>query len=366
MSSFFKIVVLAYLGFHTLLVNPLMAQIGGRFLFASQDAPQNARTLGMGGITPSLTNADPNMFLQNPALISKESSGQMGLNFTPMFGQANQTSLILPWNLNEKTTIAGAVQYVGYGKFQALDATGAAQGTFTASDFAVSMGGSHQLGNFRIGGNLQWFGSTIETYSANALGLDLGAVFINPKNQLRVGLTVQNIGFVYNDFNGATSSSLPLDVRLGVSYKLQHMPLRFTVTAHHLHQWDIAYVDPSSGTQLDASGNLIPKQKSFGDILLRHFAFGAEFLLSKNFNLRFGYNHLINRELKLDNVTGGAGFSFGAMVKIKGLEFAYSRGIYSVAGAANAISLVYNVQNLFKPKQVTLPETSPAYTPTIN
>ena len=329
------------------------AQIGGRFLFASSDAPQNARTLGMGGYTPALTNADPNMFLQNPALISKESSGQMGLNYASLFGQSGQTSVVLPWSLNEKTTLAGGVQYLGYGKFQAFDATGASQGNFTAADYAVSFGGSHQMGNFRLGANLQWFGSTVETYTAQALGLDLGAVYIHPKNQLRIGLTVQNIGFVYNDFTGSSTGNLPLDVRLGIAYKLQHMPLRFTITAHNLQRWDIAYVDPSTGTQLDASGNLIPREKTFGDILLRHFTFGGEFLLTKNFNLRFGYNHLINRELKLESVTGGAGFSFGAMVKIKGLEFAYSRGLYSVSGAASSISLVYNVANLFKPKALS-------------
>ena len=51
------------------------------------------------------------------------------------------------------------------------------------------------------------------------------------------------------------------------------------MTANHLHQWDIQYLDPTRDVSFDNEGEEIPNQKSFGQKLMRHFVFGGEFML---------------------------------------------------------------------------------------
>nr|GFB42361.1 ATP-dependent protease ATP-binding subunit HslU [Tanacetum cinerariifolium] len=50
---------------------------------------------------------------------------------------------------------------------------------------------------------------------------------------------------------------LPVDVQLGTTIKPEHMPLRFTLTAHHLQQWNIQYLDPNDRGSTNAAGDTI-------------------------------------------------------------------------------------------------------------
>lgn len=114
------------------------------------------------------------------------------------------------------------------------------------------------------------------------------------------------------------------------------MPARFSVTLYNL-----------------ARATSVDKKNSNNDVngvvnkLMSHMTLGTEILISKNFNLRAGYNHLINQELSLENASGGAGFSFGFMLKIKGFELAYTRSIYHLSGGINYLTLNTNL-NFFK------------------
>ena len=76
-------------------------------------------------------------------------------------------------------------------------------------------------------------------------------------------------------------------------------------------------------------------QFNWGDNLARHFTAAAELLLGKGLNLRLGYNHLQARELRLDNVSGGAGFSYGAMVRIAQFQLDYTYATLQAAGSSN-------------------------------
>jgi hypothetical protein len=141
---------------------------------------------------------------------------------------------------------------------------------------------------------------------------------------------------------------MPFDAQLGVTFKPEHMPLRFSATAHHLYQFDIVYLDPNQRGLLDADGNEIKDKKTFGDKLARHFVVGGELLLSKNFHLRMGYNHLRRRELRMDSRSGGAGLSLGALIRIRSFAFDYSRAFYHVGGASNYFTLTTDMGSLFR------------------
>ena len=141
---------------------------------------------------------------------------------------------------------------------------------------------------------------------------------------------------------------MPLDVQLGTSFKPEHLPFRFSFTAHHLQQLDIVYLDPNQRGQLDENGEEIKPRKTLGDKIARHFVVGGELLLSKNLNVRLGYNHLQRRELRLENTSGGAGFSFGVMLRISQFQLDYTHAGYHASGGANYFTIARNLDSLFK------------------
>jgi hypothetical protein len=83
--------------------------------------------------------------------------------------------------------------------------------------------------------------------------------------------------------------------------------------------------------------------------------FGGEFLLSKNINIRLGYNHMIRRELQVTDIFSMSGISLGGMIKIAGFELAYSRMNYHIAGGLNTLSVSTNFASTFKKKTVVAP-----------
>ena len=77
----------------------------------------------------------------------------------------------------------------------------------------------------------------------------------------------------------------------------------------------------------------------FGDRFMRHITVGSEFILSKNFNLRVGYNYRRRQELKLEDKPGTAGFSYGFGVRVSKFHISYGRSVYHLAGPSNHISV---------------------------
>ena len=150
--------------------------------------------------------------------------------------------------------------------------------------------------------------------------------------------------------SGTDRGRLPLDVQLGATVKPEHMPVRFSLTAHHLQQWDIQYLDPNARGTLDASGVEKKPTRSFGDNLARHFTASAALLLGQGLQLRVGYNHLQRRELRLDNTSGSAGLSFGAMIKISTFQLDYTHATLQAAGSSEYITVSRSLDSLFKKK----------------
>ena len=220
-------------------------------------------------------------------------------------------------------------------------------GKFSANDVAITFSHARRQGNIIFGGNLKFVNSVIENYVASAILLDFGGVFKHPKNDLAYGIAVKNLGIRLKAFTPNDNPDLPLDVQMGVSFKPNYMPVRFSFTAHHLYKYDISYLDKSI-VKKDLSGNIIENKGNSIDNLGRHFVVGAELLLSKNFNVLFGYNHLRNKELSQQNVGGFSGFSVGFLFKTKFIDLAYSYSGYNTAGNLNSFGLVCDLGKIIK------------------
>jgi hypothetical protein len=101
-----------------------------------------------------------------------------------------------------------------------------------------------------------------------------------------------NAGTQLKEYN-STKEDLPLDLRLGISKKLEHLPLRVHFELE----------------------NLTEKQDKFFD-RFKNLSVGGEFDFSENVRFRIGYNNSQRQDLKTGSSLGIAGFSAGLGFKV--------------------------------------------------
>jgi hypothetical protein len=121
------------------------------------------------------------------------------------------------------------------------------------------------------------------------------------------------------------------------------MPLRFSITAHHLNSFDMVYNDPALFFDFDANGNRIPRKIPIQEKLFRHLTLGAEILIHRQFRVMLGYDHLRRQELRLQTTNGTEGLSFGAWLQVKKFEISYGRTQYGPGIASSTLSTNYSL-----------------------
>lgn len=305
-------------------------QLGGRSTFAFLDVPPNATISALGGIGVAAP-VGAGFWQHNPALADSTIAHVLSLSYLPYFADIRQLQLgyALPY---QGGFLMGGVQYLNYGEMQAYDPTGAPEGTFYASDWAISAGWGSSFGPYAAGAMLKWASSGIAGYRASALLIDAGGRFRHPEKDLTLGFVVRNLGVALGGFDGA-SAELPLDVQLGASFKPQFMPFRFFFQAHHLQR-----------PRLEQGGN--KESAAVFSKVMRHVTVATALEISRNVHLRFGYNYLRRQELRLPQASGGAGFSAGFMIQSRYFRFDYSRAWYHAVGGRNQLSLMLNMKQL--------------------
>jgi hypothetical protein len=314
-------------------------QLGGRTVFTFLDLPPGAQQAALGGMAPAAHTDDPTLLFANPATLNEAMGSRLALNYVGYVGDIKQSTVAYAFNTTKAGRFGVGLTYLNYGDIESFDAAGNSLGTFSINEFALAAGDSYTKGSITYGATVKLGVSSIAGSRSYALAGDVGALYKHPGQDFTVGLVVKNAGYQLSPYPGSSRGPLPLDVQLGASIKPEHMPLRLSLTTHHLQQWDIEYFDPNKRGPLDADGNETTLKRSFGDNLARHFTVGAELLLGQSFHLRAGYNHMMRRELRLDNTSGGAGLSFGAMIKISQFQLDYTHATLQAAGSSNYFTL---------------------------
>ncbi|HSZ72576.1 MAG TPA: type IX secretion system protein PorQ [Cytophagaceae bacterium] len=330
----------------------VFAQIGGKNAFQFLELPASAHVAGIGAENVSVVDRSVGTVWQNPALLSDTMNHDLMLTAHPYYAGIFHSHLQYATRIKNAGLWSFGMVYFNYGQIDQTLANGTSVGTYNPNDFAFAVTKSHTIGLFSIGGTLKLAASQIKAgYSAAAVLADFGGVFKHPKRNLSVGLVVKNIGFpLKNYYKEEADLTMPLDVQLGTTFKPTHLPFRISVTAQKLYQFDISYNDPSLNQQVTFDGTAEVKEESVLSKGFRHFVIGAEWLLSKNFHVRAGYNALIRRDLRLQSKSGVAGISWGFMLRVKKFEFSFTRSYYYVVGGTNYIGLVINTNDLFPRK----------------
>ncbi len=328
-------------------------QLGGQHSFEFLSLPSSARVTALGGSVIAVNDDDLSLALHNPAVL--DSSSHNFISFNHHFHLADISNGFfnyarnLPWL--GLTAHAGA-QYVNYGEFALTDEIGNTSGTFDAKDLALVFGVARQMNErIRLGLNLKLINSSYESYSSTGLASDLGLYYENPESNFSAGIVVQHVGIQLSSFV-EEKESLPLDVQLGISKKLEHLPFRFSVIAHNLQTFGIRYDDPNIAPVTDIFGEVQSSSRFEEglDNFFRHFIFSGEFLLGKkeNLRLRFGYNHLRRKELKVSEFQSIGGFSLGFGLKVYKFRIDYGVGYYHLGGNTNHLSITTNLQEFRK------------------
>lgn len=313
------------------------AQQGFRFL----ELPASPHALALGGTVVSGMPA-AGLWMQNPALLDSSSSAQLMLAHQWLYAGVQHSSLAYAHQFKERGSWGLGVQYLNYGEMQGYDPAGEPAGEFTASDYVVQLSHARKIQHYRIGGSLKWASSGIAGYRASAVLLDAGGAFVHPDRQLVAAFAIRNLGLLSRTYTGTDRPELPLEVRLGLTFKPEFMPFRFSLTGHQLQQPGLRNADPAAPINKEAPPLV--------DSIMRHFSAGTELLLSKNLNLRAGYNHLRRQELKLENAAGMSGFSLGLMLQVRGLQFDYTHAWYHMAGGSSQLGLIVDMNKIFTSK----------------
>lgn len=327
---------------------------GGRHVFSFLALPQSARVTGLGGAQIAVRDDDPVFAIANPGALNRSMSGKMAFNHNFFLGGIRHGYVSYAQHLPKwGFTMHGGIQYVGYGEIKRADEFGNVQGTVSAGESAFTLGAARPLSDkFSLGLNVRMAFSRLDLYKSSALLADAGLMYADSAKRFTMGLVLRNAGTqlaTYADIK----ETLPFDIQLGMSKRLEHLPFRFSIIAHHLQQWNIRYNDPNlQGDEVLVFGDDQPEESKTTaaiDNFFRHLIFNGEFLMGKKegFRIRLGYNHLLKRELTVRNYRSLAGFSGGIGVKINRFRIDFGYGAYHLAGGVAHLGIGTNLKDFF-------------------
>lgn len=206
-------------------------------------------------------------------------------------------------------TFAAGIQYVDYGTMAGYTVNGDPTGEFSSSAVAISVAYGNTIPDqpVKYGLGVKFIssslvsGSSTGDYSSMGVAADVGVLYVNEPLLMTIGLSAMNIGTQVSTYAGLREP-LPFNLQLGISKKLERLPLTLHIAFHNLSR--------------DREGRNF--FYAFND-----FSIGGEFQLGKAIRLRFGLENQKRRELKTSTGQGMAGFSFGLGVNLQKFTFDY-------------------------------------------
>jgi hypothetical protein len=346
-----KVILLLILGILAIPLQLAKAQTGGNNTYEFLNLPYNARMAGLGHNLVMAYDYDLGIAFYNPSLLNKEMSHQLSLNYCNYVADINYGLIGYAIDKGHLGTFAGGIQYINYGQFTRTDPTSAVLGDFSAGEYAFHLSYGKKIDSvFSIGGNLKTILSSMGGFNSFGFAADFGATYLHPNKLFVASFMARNIGFQAKSYT-SSRENLPLEVQAGVSQRFAHMPLRLSFVLKNMERWDLSFQQPGSAQTIDpVTGEIREPGRRIGHKIMLHTGYSAEFLLTKHFNLRFGYNYIRRSELAIDTRPGMTGFSLGFGLKLSKFIINYGRNFQHLAGSGNYFSLAMNM-NEFKSKQ---------------
>ncbi len=259
---------------------------------------------------------DADVIFYNPAGLKLIEGNPISFSYVSHLLDFNLASLSYSTDIENIGRFGAGVKYINYGTFTGADEFGNKTGDYGAGEVAFILGYANSLDeNFYYGANTKFIYSGIETRSSTAIGFDVGLHYAVPSQKLNVGFSILNMGSQLSAYYNIYEK-LPLDVVIGVSKKLEYLPLRLSLDFHRLNA----------------------ERDNFGG-KFKAFTVGAELNLSKVLTLRLGYDNEKRSDLKVGTFAGLAGFNIGVGAKISDYNFSYGFSSMGAIGGLHRIGI---------------------------
>ena len=330
------------------------AQLGGTKTYRFLEMAPASRMASLGSNMLSVNDYDITLAYANPALISDKMHSQLALNYLNYFADINAGFLSYGQQFKKTGTFVASLHFINYGDFTETDALGNQYGSFSAAEYALTVGWAKRLSErFSLGVNLKNILSQLESYSSYGIAFDLAGNYLHSNERFSASLVASNIGRQVTSYTGQYTEDLPFNLKMGFSTRFEHAPLRLHLILDQLQQWDLTYQDPNAEEEVDPFTGEVVESKGwdFGDKLMRHVVVGGEFIPGKgNFSVRLGYNYRRRAEMKIASRKAMVGFSWGFGIKISKFRLSYARATYSLAGATNHFTITTAISEFLKDK----------------
>lgn len=270
------------------------------------ELPVSARAVALGGTCISVVEPEMSVAEQNPALLCPQMAGQAVASYTSYMGDINMGYVGYAGQFLEQGGWSLGMRYIDYGDFRGYDEHGTATGSFGVKDMSLQAAVGYPINDrLRIGGQAKLLYTSYESYSAFAMGVDLGLNYYNEATGSSLSLTATNLGGQFKPLYEERKEHLPAQLNLGWSTELQHLPFVITVTAYHLLDWDDDFVSTSGEVQ----------HYKDAEKVLNHLIFGAEWNATDHFWMAASYNYRHQRSFIsqggfLRGIALGAGINY--------------------------------------------------------
>lgn len=301
--------------------------------------PFSARANALGGHTAALVERDPSLIYHNPALLGAEMDGMINLNYMNYISDVNLGSALFTKAAGERAAWGVGAAFISYGNIKEVLPENVVLGDLAAKDISVSGFYARDLNErWRGGLSMKFLYSAFADFSSIGLCFDAGLSYYNSEKGFSAALTLKNIGAQLKAYND-DRQKMPWDIQLGLTKKMNHAPIRLSLTALYLNRWDFDYIDETA-TEV--------KKDSFFKTFFKHFVIGVDYVPSDNFWVGIGFNPKTHADMKLQGANALSGFSAGAGVKIKMFDVGASVAKYHPSALSLMVSISTTLAD-FKP-----------------
>jgi hypothetical protein len=322
----------------------LFAQIGGDNTYEFLNLISSSRISALGNVLVNAVDDDINLAQQLPSLNNQEMNHQFSINYTNYYAGVNFGSLLYGVSSSKFENITIGLKYLNYGDFTRTDEFGFVLGNFTAGEYAFYLSSLiFKSKSLRLGSSLKFVYSNLDAYNSFGFLTDLSATYELKKNRILASLLVKNAGFQLKTYD-QIQEPMPFEAIFGLSSKLEYAPLRWSISWSHIEKWDLTYAQNQNNSSDPLTNEEIDEGSSFREKILSHLHLGGEFLFTKNFHVRAGYNFRRRQEMALDLFKHNVGLSWGFGMRVSKFHFNYARAAYHAAGPMHTFSITTNLK----------------------
>lgn len=299
----------------------------GTSAFHFLQVPRSSHVAALGGENISIIEDDLLLATHNPALLSCVSNKTISLNYMRYIKGVNVAGAAFCHTVGERGTWAIDAQYFDYGDMKETTADNVQLGTFSAKDISLSGSFAYDLNDYWSGGvRASLIYNHYDRYTSLAMGVDLGLNYYNLSKDFSFSIVAQNLGGQIKPFE-EKHEKLPFNLQIGVSKRLTHAPIRFSLTLHDLTHWN----------------KNVTLANNWGNKLLNHINIGIDILPTENIYIAAGYNFRRSKQMDIAGESHWAGLCIGAGLRVKQFKISTAYAKYHISASSLLFNLSYTL-----------------------